>query len=264
MSNSQEHLHTEASQNPKTYKTNSTEVIPQSCESCLSTKPRKSNNPLFLFGLIERRECWMLTWTGILLTMAALTFVTALWIRGLFGFLSITNPIGGEFLVVEAWIPAYAYREVVTIFAKGGYKKIIAAGVIQENEDTGELREFFGEGKLIGLGIPRHLIVTAMYNKEIQRDRTLHSAMAVKGWLWEQGLRAASIDVVTIGTHARRSRLLYEKALGSNFKVGVFAIRDRGFDPNHWWQSSEGVRTVIGETIAYLYVRIFFSLSLNT
>jgi hypothetical protein len=67
-----------------------------------------------------------------------------------------------------------------------------------------------------------------------------------------------SVDIVSIGPHARRSRLLYQKALGDKVKVGVIAIEDKRFDPDHWWQSSVGVRSVMGETIAYLYARFFF------
>ena len=54
-------------------------------------------------------------------------------VRGLSGFLAITSPVGGQFLVVEGWMPAYAYREAAAQFRKGSYKKIIAAGVTQED-----------------------------------------------------------------------------------------------------------------------------------
>lgn len=30
------------------------------------------------------------------------------------------------------------------------------------------------------------------------------------------------------------------------------------YDPRHWWRTSEGVRNVVGESIAYLYARFFF------
>jgi len=190
--------------------------------------------------------------------LATLTVILA---RGLCGFLAITSPVGGEFLVVEGWMPGYAYREAATVYRKGGYRKIIAAGVIKEDGDAdGGPPERFGEGLLIGSGVPGDLVAMAS-SKEAIRDRTFHSAMAVKQWLHEQGLRNTSIDVVTVGPHARRSRLLYEKALGDEVKVGVISVEDREFDPNHWWRSSEGVRTVVDESIAYLYARIFFSIS---
>ncbi len=156
-------------------------------------------------------------------------------------------------------MPAYAYREAAAQFRKGGYRKIIAAGVTQEDAgmETG-LPEHSGAEKLIQFGVPSELVVTAS-SEEVQRDRTFHAATAVKQWLQEQGLRTTSIDVVTVGPHARRSRLLYEEALGPEVEVGVIAVEDRRFDPNHWWRSSAGVRTVVDEAIAYLYARILFS-----
>jgi uncharacterized SAM-binding protein YcdF (DUF218 family) len=212
-----------------------------------------------LAAFFVRRERWTLTWTGRLLTLAGVAMLTVNLARGLCGFLAITSPVGGQFLVVEGWMPTYAYREAVAEFRKGSYRKIIAAGVLQEDGNAGgDLREHFGGEKLIQFGVPSDLVVTASYG-EIHQDRTFHSAMAVKQWLQEQGLRTMSIDVVTVGPHARRSRLLYEKALGNEVKVGVISVEDRRFDPNHWWRSSEGVRTVVDESIAYLYARIFFS-----
>ena len=36
------------------------------------------------------------------------------------------------------------------------------------------------------------------------------------------------------------------------------ALEDGQFDWKHWWRTSLGVRTVIGETIAYAYARLLF------
>jgi hypothetical protein len=209
-----------------------------------------------LAALLLRRERWTLTWTGRLLILATVAVLTVILARGLCVFLAITDPVGGQFLVVEGWMPAYAYREAAAQFHKGGYRKVIATGAL-DWDATGELREYFEGETLIRFGVPRDLVETTS-SGEVQHDRTFHSAMAVKRWLQEQGLRTTSIDVFTIGPHARRSRLLYQSALGKEVKVGVIAAEDRRYDPNHWWQSSAGVRTVVGESIAYLYARILF------
>jgi hypothetical protein len=52
--------------------------------------------------------------------------------------------------------------------------------------------------------------------------------------------------------------LLFQKAFGPEVKVGIVAVADPQFDPDHWWRSIEGVREVVGETIAYLYARLLF------
>lgn len=210
-------------------------------------------------ALFVRRERWTLTWAGRVLALSVVVAVTIMLGRGLCGFLAITSPVGGQVLVAEGWMPVYAYREAAALFRKGGYSKIIIAGSTREDEDVDpELRERSAAEKLTYFGVPTGLVVTAS-SEEVHRDRTFHSAMAVKAWLQEQGLRSGSIDVVTSGPHARRSRLLFEKALGDGFQVGVISIDDRRFDPDHWWRSSAGVRRVIDELIAYLYARFLFS-----
>jgi len=224
-----------------------------------SKSPRESWVGAARAVLFVRRERWSLTWTGRLLILASLAAVVVIMGRALCGCLAITSPVGGHVLVVEGWMPVYAYREAAALFRKGGYKTIIAAGTTSEDEDADlELRERSGGEKLIYFGVPSEVVVTVSPG-EVDRDRTFHSATAVKAWLQNQGLQTASIDVVTVGPHARRSRLLYEKAFGDEMQVGVISIMDRRFDPNHWWRSSAGVRRVIDELIAYLYARILFS-----
>lgn len=232
---------------------------PGSLTSSPLSAPRQSWRSATLAALFVQRERWTLTWTGRLLILTSVAALTVILARGLCAFLAITSPVGGQFLVVEGWLPAYAYREAAAQFRNGGYRKIIAAGVLKEDWDAGgELREHSGGEKLISFGVPIDLVVTTS-SDDVQRDRTFHAAMAVKRWLQEQGLRTTSIDVVAIGPHARRSRLLYENALGNEVKVGIIAVEDQRFDPNHWWRSSAGVRVVVDESIAYLYARIFFS-----
>jgi hypothetical protein len=46
--------------------------------------------------------------------------------------------------------------------------------------------------------------------------------------------------------------------MGNTVRVGVLAMDEREYDPVHWWRYSEGVREVLCEGVAYLYVRFFF------
>ena len=96
---------------------------------------------------------------------------------------------------------------------------------------------------------PRGLVVS---------HRTYFSALALRLKLVADGLVGRQIDILTAGTHARRSRLLYQAALEDVAKVGVKAIPPTSYDPDRWWTSSSGVRTVIGETIAYCYAKFLF------
>ena len=72
------------------------------------------------------------------------------------------------------------------------------------------------------------------------------------------GFTNESIDVVSLGVHARRSWILFAQAF-SSVDVGVIAIKSKEYDPSRWWLFSSGVRNVISESIAYLYARFIFS-----
>ena len=68
----------------------------------------------------------------------------------------------------------------------------------------------------------------------------------------------SSINVLTEGAHARRTRLLYQKAFDQNVTVGIIAVSNPDYNPKQWWRYSDGVREVIGESIAYIYAKFFF------
>src|ERR1700693_1410295 len=87
---------------------------PGALASSSSHQPRKSWASSALPVLFVRRERWMLTWPGRLLMLAVVTSIALVGARNLCAFLAITSPVGGEFLVVEGWMPTYAYREAVT------------------------------------------------------------------------------------------------------------------------------------------------------
>ena len=67
-----------------------------------------------------------------------------------------------------------------------------------------------------------------------------------------------SINVVTEDVHARRTCLLFQKALGHNVAVGVIAVTNPDYDASHWWRYSEGVKAVFAESVAYIYARLLF------
>ena len=176
-------------------------------------------------------------------------------------FLAVTDrQPPSECLVVEGWAPVEVLRGGCAEFNTGAYRRILVSGCIVYDEwaaDTGVTYADWGASKLRRLGVPSALVqpVPCLVQK---RDRTYSSALAVKRWMDEHGIHPKQINVVTAGSHARRSRLLFQKAFGPDIKVGVIAVADPEFDPDHWWRTSEGVRGVIGEVIAYLYARLLF------
>jgi hypothetical protein len=80
----------------------------------------------------------------------------------------------------------------------------------------------------------------------------------VRQWAEASGTPVESVDVYSLGPHARRSRWLYQQAFGDAVAVGVIAAAPRAYDPAVWWRSSDGARAVLSELAAWLWVRTFF------
>jgi uncharacterized SAM-binding protein YcdF (DUF218 family) len=210
--------------------------------------------------MIVRRERWALSGPGKLLAILVLVSVAVVAVRFAYPFLAITRPVQGEFLVAEGWMPVYGMRQAVVLCKTVNYRQVLTSGCIVPDEwgvRSPVTYADWGASKLRRLGMAEDM-VTSVPCRDAQEDRTYHSALAVKRWFRGNGISVKSIDVLTLGPHARRSRLLFQKAFGGNVRVGVIAVEVQTYDPKHWWRSSEGVRDVIGEGIAYQYATMFF------
>jgi len=210
--------------------------------------------------MVQRREVLLPTWRGWLFLMligAGLIFVAA---KEVTPFLAITDPVSGGDLVVEGWVPDYAFEQAIAEFKRNKYGKIyVTGGPIEEGAALFDHMTYAERGAAIvrSKGLPAD-VVQVVPAPHVDRDRTYASATALKNWQLDHGISSKSYHIMTIGLHARRTRLLFQEALDKGAVVGITAIEDRSFDPKHWWKTSAGVRTVIGETIAYVYSRCFF------
>jgi uncharacterized SAM-binding protein YcdF (DUF218 family) len=227
-------------------------VAPSTAASCRSVMPDRRA----LGGILVRRECWTLSLPGKLLA-SSLTLVAALaLVRGLYPFLAVTSRTSGEIMVVEGWIHTDSIAQAAKACKAGDYQEVVVVKEVRDGGNKWDSGRYIAD-ELVRLGVPKDRVFTVSC-EVFSKDRTYHSALAVKRWLQEQGMPAKSIDVVTIGPHARRSRLLFKKAFGRQVDVGVIAMDEQAYDLRHWWRSSEGVREVLFEGVAYLYALLFF------
>lgn len=173
------------------------------------------------------------------------------------------RPAQGEYLIVEGWVPAYASREAKRRFVGGSYQKIFTCGSPVIDDFGAEARETYadwGARRLVKIGVDPAM-VEAVSAPPPEKDRTYTSALSVKARLKERNISVTSIDVLTVGAHARRSQLLFQRAFGPQVKVGVISVSNPTYDAQHWWRSSAGVREVLGESIAYIYAKLFIQFS---
>jgi uncharacterized SAM-binding protein YcdF (DUF218 family) len=213
-----------------------------------------------LWGLLGRRQCLVPTlrgWLLLALSSAALVLLAA---RTLYPFMAVTDSVPGGVLVVEGWVPDFILKEAVTEYKQGQYARLFVTGIpLTQGAPLSEYKDYahLGAATLLKLGLSTN-DVQAVPTGLTRRDRTYATALSLKSWWREHEMAPTKVNLVTAGPHARRSRLLFEKALGQGIAVGVIAIPANDFDERQWWNSSQGVRIVTGEALAYAYVRLLF------
>ena len=212
------------------------------------------------WGMWKRRECLIPTLRGWIVLLFAGTLVVVLGVLEAHTFLTVNDPVPSDILVVEGWIPDYALHKLLDPSMRDQYHKILVTGgpinsgmYLCGYTNWAEL----GAATLIRLGLDTNT-VEALPAAKVSRDRTYASAVALHAWFLQHHIESASLNILTTADHSRRSRLLFCKALGRDYHVGMISVENVGYDPNHWWKTSEGVRTVIGEMIAYGYARFLF------
>lgn len=212
------------------------------------------------WGLLRQRECWRPTARGWLALCLLLPLLAYAGLRTAHPFLSVTDPLPGGLLVVEGWAPDKVIAAAWTEFKQGRYEKIyVTGGPLEQGAFLSEYESYarLGAATLVKLGAATNQ-VEAVPARAVVQDRTYASAVALRNWLLESGRSPDKLQLITTGPHARRSRLMYEKAFGNGTRVGVTAMPVDGYDPRHWWRSSAGVRNVLSEVFGYLYARFLF------
>jgi uncharacterized SAM-binding protein YcdF (DUF218 family) len=210
--------------------------------------------------LFVRKETWTLSFPAKLLVLGVGLIFAIGFPLDIYPYLAPTAPVHSGTMIIEGWISDAFLRQAAEAFSAGRYQKLL---VLQATDDEGT--RYIGNTAactdrteiLASYGVPKSLIGTLLY-PATERDRTYHAALAARDWLIHHSTEK-SFDVVTIGPHARRSRMMFKKVFGKSFTAGIIALNDPTYDPKHWWRTSEGVRDVVGEMIAYIYAEVRYT-----
>ena len=66
-------------------------------------------------------------------------------------------------------------------------------------------------------------------------------------------IKPKSINIFTLGPHARRSRLVFAKVEGSETRVGVISWTPSCNQAGPWWRRSTRAKELLTETVGYLF-----------
>lgn len=210
--------------------------------------------------LFKRREIWLPTFWGWGLVLIVIAGATLLAGRLIYPFLAVTDPVNARVLVIEGWMAPDELDQAVNQYRKSRYATVITTGgPVTASLDRLSFPSYAGLARdyLISRGLPAD-IVTAVPAPKSAQDRTYLSAVMVRNWLIQTGGMVEALDLYSAGVHTRRSRALYDMAFGSDMRIGVFAAKPADYDPEAWWTTSAGAKTVLTEFISWGWTAVFF------
>jgi uncharacterized SAM-binding protein YcdF (DUF218 family) len=204
--------------------------------------------------IVERRTVWCPTLLGSFLLLLTLVIPGAWWFLCGESFLTMNGRLPAEVLVVEGWIGYRGIRAAAAEFQKNGYQYVVTTGGLTEDRWSDSRSNYadMAERELVRSGVPAEKIIVAPAGDPV-KERTYACAVAVCQALRARDLWPNAFNVFTLGSHARRSRLVFAKANHFGTKVGVIGWvqpRDKSLK---WWQSSERAKEFVAETVAYGY-----------
>src|SRR6266566_6224775 len=150
-----------------------------------------------LWGLLDRKERWSLSWRGRLVLASALLLVGALVLKGVYPFLAITHRVNANILVVEGWIHEYAIRSAVDEFRSGSYEWVFTTG--GPVQGTGGYTNDYNTSASVGADRLRKSglangSVQMVPSRVMDRDRTYGSAVALRDWLRDHNMTVSGIN----------------------------------------------------------------------
>ncbi len=227
---------------------------------------KNKNQKTLLLGLVNKKERLGLSWkgwiSGVLISIGFFVF----FLKNIYPFLAPLNRVESTILVVEGWLLDEGMKQAVTEFKLHKYEHIyVTGGPLDIGNFLSDYKNYadLGAATLKRLGIESKEI-TVVPGPTTAKDRTFTSALALKKYFEDHKIDIKSFNLFSSGPHSKRSQLLFDLAFENTFKIGIVAAKPFYFDPQSWWISSSGVRTLIDELIAYTYALFFKYTHLGT
>jgi hypothetical protein len=105
--------------------------------------------------------------------------------------------------------------------------------------------------RLIELGIDS-MVIKSVSAKKVRVNRTLTSALAFRDWLKGRDIEIKGINIISMGTHARRTWMSYNKILNEKYKIGIISLPDNDLSNSRIKKSIKTIRETLG--ILYYWI----------
>lgn len=210
--------------------------------------------------LFKTKAIWWPTWQGwTLFSILSVAFLIAI-VLNVHRFLAVTERVvNADVLVVEEWVPEVVARAAVKEFMEGRYRLLMVSGLgasVSNKDRPKTSRSAVTVGFMESLGIPRDQIVICLA-PETGEHRSYAMALATRDALRQQGIRTNGVNIIAPAAHARKTWLVYRRALASEVPVGIIAVLTEDYDPARWWLSSDGAKWVVANGVGWLHEWVF-------
>ena len=210
--------------------------------------------------LFRRRRVVLPTLWGWLLILLTIGVVVGFVFRNMATFLTVNEPVGANYLVIESWMDKEELDQAQEYFNAHGFAKAIFVGGPISNDfhqmDTSYAERGANYLRARGFPVERLAIINVPYSAQ---SRTFLNAVMVREWFEQQDISITRLDVYSSSVHTRRSRELYRLAFGEQIEIGIIASAPRDFTPAHWWKSSDRGKGVAVEFAGWFLVKCCFS-----
>lgn len=105
--------------------------------------------------------------------------------------------------------------------------------------------------RLISMGInPSQIIATQGETSVV--NRTLTSALAFRDWLKQTNSDISGINIVSMGAHARRTWMIYNRILKEKYPIGIISLPDYIYTQSRIYRLLKNIRETFG--IIYYWI----------
>lgn len=176
----------------------------------------------------------------------------------LYSFLGPDAPADSPVLVIEGWVSDDALQAAVDWASSHRVTALcLTGGPIETGSWLAPWHSWpeMTRARLEAIGATARFDVRAFPAPKTRKDRTLASAVALRDALSPD--LPPALTLASESPHLRRSALLFRRAFGDSTRVGTLPLPPLDFDESDWYRCSAGVRSVLSESIAWLYALLF-------
>ena len=190
-----------------------------------------------------------------LLAVVLLLVVLALLARyHLYSFLGPDAPADSPVLVIEGWVSDEALQAALDWASSNRVTTLwLTGGPIETGSWLAPWKSFpeMTLARLDAIGATARFDVRAFPSPRVRKDRTFAAAVALRDALGPEFPPAMTL--ASESPHLRRSALLFRRAFGGAVQIGTLPLPPLDFGPDDWYRCSAGVRSLLSESISWLY-----------